>query len=274
MPPARPAPPVVTLTTDFGTADSYVAQMKGVLLAACPGVTVVDVTHAVGRHDVARGAEVLDEAAWVFPEESVHVAVVDPGVGSARAVVAVEAGRRFFVGPDNGLFSRVLARHDAEAVVRLENAAFRRPFVSGTFHGRDVMAPAAAALARRADIDLLGPRLKASDLVTLPPRRAESGNGGFVARIVHVDRFGNAVTDLDAGQLGEGTVVTAAVVEDLEGIATRLGVVGHYAEAATGAAVTLIGSGGKFEVAVREGSAAERFGLTAGDVVKFETRTN
>ncbi|MEM1061372.1 MAG: SAM-dependent chlorinase/fluorinase [Planctomycetota bacterium] len=256
--------PIVTLTTDFGTRDSYVAQMKGVIFSRSPDAVVVDVTHDIPRHDVVRASDVVAEAALPYPAGSVHVVVVDPGVGSARAIVGVAADGRFFVGPDNGVFARVYDASDDVEVVRVENRDFRRPVVSGTFHGRDVMAPAAAALAVGVGLGSLGPVVPAAELVR--PRRPAPKpiEGGFEAVVTHVDHFGNSVTNLAAADL-RTAVMSASVGSE------TLAPVTHYAEAGRGDAVTLVGSGGFYEVAVREGSAADRFGLVVGSPVRFLT---
>lgn len=186
---------IVTLTTDFGTRDAYVAAMKGAILGIARSVQLVDVTHEVAPHDVAEGAYALEAAAPYFPPGTVHVGVVDPGVGTARRGLAVVARGQVFVGPDNGLFTPFLGGDDWTAF-ELAAPEYRLRAVSRTFHGRDVFAPAAAHVAAGVDPARLGPRV--TDPVRLPwpaPRRTGAGVAGVV---VHVDRFGNLVTSIPA----------------------------------------------------------------------------
>src|SRR5690349_1490470 len=143
---------IITLTTDFGERDSYVAQMKGVILAINSQAQIVDVTHAIGPQDVARGARIIEEIAGVYPAGSIHVAVVDPGVGSERALLAAEAAGQRFLAPDNGLLSPLFRRFGPERVHRLANERYWRRPVSATFHGRDILAPVAAHWSRGADL--------------------------------------------------------------------------------------------------------------------------
>src|SRR3712207_234825 len=182
--------PVITLLTDFGTADGYVAEMKGVILTRAPDVTVVDVTHDVSPQDVECGRLALARYWRRFPPGTVHLAVVDPGVGSARAALAIESDGRWLVGPDNGLLSPALLVAGARAVI-LPVPATAAP----TFHGRDVFAPAAAALAAGARLDALGsPALDFVVRRTPEPRRLSDGS--IEGQVITVDRFGNAITNL------------------------------------------------------------------------------
>ena len=246
---ARVALALVTLTTDFGTADGYVGAVKGVLHRLAPGVVVVDITHDVPRHDIAAGAHVLATAAPWFPVGTVHVAVVDPGVGGARRGVVVVAGGQVFVGPDNGIFE--LAAPRPSAVHEIAAAGFRADRVSSTFHGRDVFAVAAARLAAGAPPERAGPP------VSLTGRLPGAG----AHRVVHVDVFGNLITDVDGGAVPAGSRVRVAGRE--------VGPLrGTFEDVARGELVAYVGSGGTVEIAVREGSAAELFGAGRGAPVE------
>ena len=240
--------PPIALLTDFGTTDPYVGIMKGVIASVAPGVPVLDVSHAVPPQDVRVGALFL-EAAWpYFPESTVFVAVVDPGVGTARRPVVVRAAGRLFVGPDNGIFGLL-----PDAEVRHLTAPWGLPARSRTFHGRDLFAPAAAHLAAGAPFDAVGPLLDDAHPLVLPA--AVDGHG----EVLYVDRFGNAVTNLlgvDHGVLIFGS--------------TRARVVRTYGEGASREAIALTGSTGRLEVAVRDGNAAAELGLSAGDAVAWE----
>lgn len=256
---------IVTLTTDFGTRDAYVAAMKGAILGIARAVQLVDVTHEVAPHDVEEGALALEAAAPYFPPGTVHVAVVDPGVGTARRGVAVVARGQVFVGPDNGLFTPFLVG-DGWTAFELAAPEFRLRAVSRTFHGRDVFAPAAAHVAAGVDPARLGPRV--TDPVRLPwpaPRRTGAGVAGVV---VHVDRFGNLVTSIPAEAVA-GLGADAAVVV----AGRRLALVSTYGALARGRAGALVGSSGRIEIAVREGSAARRLRAGRGTRVVLSPRT-
>ncbi|HEU4700501.1 MAG TPA: SAM-dependent chlorinase/fluorinase [Gemmatimonadales bacterium] len=247
--------PLVTLLTDFGTADSYVAEMKGVLLTRAPGTTLVDVTHAIPPGDVAVGAYVLGRAWHRFPRGTVHLAVVDPGVGTRRAALALRAGEHLFVGPDNGLFTEVLHDRAVEIVTLAAPAG-----VAPTFHGRDLFAPAAAALARGATLPELGEPLR-----TQPVRlaRAEPRYEGdvLVGDVIYVDRFGTLVTNL-----GADAVPPDARIE-VQGL--DLGPLRRtFGDVPSGALVAFPGSGGTIEIAVRDGSAAARLDVGVGGRVR------
>ena len=241
---------IITLLTDFGTADGYVAEMKGVLLSLAPDAAVVDLTHDVPPHDVEGGRLALARCWRRFPPGTVHVAVVDPGVGGARAALAVASEGRWLVGPDNGLLSPALLAGTARVV-----AIPVPPGAAPTFHGRDVFAPAAAALARGATLESLGdPHERPVMRRTPEPHRLD--DGCVSGEVIAVDRFGNAVTNF-VGARG-GTV-------EVSGVA--LAVQRSYASAAPGAVLAVCGSTGLIEIAVRDGSAAERLGLGRGSPV-------
>jgi len=248
---------IVTLTTDFGSADVYAAAMKGVILSAAPGTTLVDITHEIPPRDVVAGALALAQVAPFFPVKTIHVAVVDPGVGGPRADIIVEYEGCSFVGPDNGLLT-LAARHPRH-VFRIENPEFRRVTVSPTFHGRDVLAPAAACLARGIPASEAGPplaRMAELPVATLGVPLAE-GNG----EIIHVDRFGNLITSFEATQPPSGTWEMELEWTDLRftAVAGRT-----YADVSPGNLVLYVGSSGQIEIAVRDGSAAEVTGARRG----------
>ncbi len=257
--------PIVTLLTDFGTRDGYVGAMKGVILARCPEAQLVDLAHEIEPGDVASASFALAVAAPHFPPGTVHVAVVDPGVGSARRGLALELGEQRYVGPDNGTFGEVLAQAGAArpSVRSLENAALWRAPVSPTFHGRDVFAPIAAHLAAGGRLEDVGPALAPDALVRLAASEPTGSGGALRGSVIHVDRFGNLVTNL---RPGAGPGRADACVE----IAGRvLPVVATYADAPSGALVALVGSSGRLEIAVNGASAAERLGAGVGRVVLF-----
>jgi S-adenosylmethionine hydrolase len=255
--------PVITLTTDFGQVDGYVASMKGVILSICPQAELVDISHEVRPQAVPQAAYLLSFAAPYFPAGTVHLVVVDPEVGGRRRAIAVQGERAQYVAPDNGVLSLALAQDPARAAVELVEPRFRLPEVSATFHGRDIFAPAAAHLACGVTMQEMGPSLQASDLASLPVSRPVAGAPGeWLAEVLHVDRFGNLVTNFVAAS-------TATSLTILAGGERIWGLRRTFGDVDPGQLVAYVGSGGYVEIAVREGSAAERLGLGTGDPVRI-----
>jgi len=260
--------PIVTLLTDFGLRDGYVGAMKGVLLqqAGVVGLQLVDLTHEIVPGAIAAGAYVLHQAARWFPAGTVHLAVVDPGVGSARRGLACRIGDHFFVGPDNGLFTHVLGSGappcEAHAIVA---SRFARAEASPVFHGRDIFAPAAAHLAAGGALAELGPAAPTGSLVRLPWPEPEADAGELRGSVVHVDHFGNLITKLpvaSGGGLGG--------MAEIHGQSLR--VLRTYSDAPRGALLAVGGSSGLLEIARNGGSAAEALGAGPGAVVKWRPR--
>ena len=246
------SPGIITLLTDFGLEDSYVAEMNAVLVGALPAVTIVDISHLVPPGDVVQARYLLDRTWHRFPQGTVHLAVVDPGVGSVRRAIALSHAGHFFVGPDNGLFTGVL--HDA-AVVELEVPAEAAP----TFHGRDVFAPAAARLVGRESLERLGRPVTDAVLVDAHAT-VERTSGGLVGAVVHVDRFGNLVTNIPCDAVETGWMVELSSTKVCRVCRT-------FADVPALETVAYCGSGGTLEIAVRDGSAAERLGVRQGQRV-------
>jgi len=259
-------PAIITFTSDFGHQDWFVGVVHGVLHGLCPEARVVDLAHGIPPGNLARAAFVLEAAAPDFPDGTVHLVVVDPGVGTARRALAVSARGQRFVGPDNGLLEWALAAADAEVRALTEERYLRRP-VSRTFHGRDVFAPVAAQLACGLALDKVGPRV--SDPVRLaaaPPRRVDEA---LVGRVVYVDRFGNALTNLTAERIAaEFPRVPDERLEVDVGTRTIHGLTRSYGDAPMGAIVAIMGSSGRLEIAQVGGDAADRLGLGEGDGVR------
>ena len=251
--------PAITLLTDFGTADGYTAEMKGVLVCEAPGVPVLDMTHDVPPHDVEFARLTVARFWRRFPVGTVHLVVVDPGVGSSRAAIAVESDGRFLVGPDNGVLSPALFALDAR-VVSLPVPSHASP----TFHGRDVFAPCAAALAMGADLHALGERLD-EPVRRRTPQPVRLADGAIEGEVLTLDRFGNALTNLVARDV-------SSVRVGANGSQHVLPVARTYADAGTGEPVALVGSSGFLEIAVRDGSAAHVLGLRRGDRVVMQKR--
>jgi S-adenosylmethionine hydrolase len=251
---------IVTLTTDFGFHDGYAGAMKGVVLSLAPAATVVDITHGVPPQDVAAGAVALAQAAPLFPAGTIHVAVVDPGVGGDRADLLVEAGGQIFIGPDNGVLS--LAARTGRRVYRIEAPSFRREPVSPTFHGRDVFAPTAGRMASGARPSDAGPLIEGMFDLAQPviARRAGRAEG----TVIHVDAFGNLITSLTADHVPPEASVE---VEGRGGIFHPV-LARTFSDVTSGALVAYLGSGGQLEIARRNGSAAAYVGAERGAVVR------
>jgi len=254
------APTIITLTSDFGLADGYVASMKAVVLTGCPDARVIDITHEIPAGDVMRGALILEATIPYFPAGTVHLAVVDPGVGSDRKGVTLASGGHYFVGPDNGFFTPFLDAPGAITYALPEPA----PDVSATFHGRDIFAPAAARLACGTDIASTGEPL--DDPVRLDWPKAEVSGDEIRGEVIYVDRFGNCVTSIRAYDLEPDVDYTVKAAGRDVGPLRK-----YYAEASQGEALALINSMERVEVAVNGGSAVEALGIRLGDavVVKF-----
>ncbi len=253
---------IVTLLSDFGTGDGYVAAMKGVLLSECPSARIVDATHEVPPQDVRAGAWALRHYWRVFPKESVHVAVVDPGVGSSRKPLLIRADGRWLVGPDNGLFSWVLREARRWEAWRIAPSARRPEGMGETFHGRDVFAYVAGRLLAGMQREKLAPREVDPIRFSWPPVRKR--RGGVVGEIVHIDRFGNAVSNIPASLLAGRE--TELMVDC--GIFHAVSLCRSYAGVPEGNAAALIESSGLLELSVNCGSAADLFGIAVGDKVQ------
>jgi S-adenosylmethionine hydrolase len=261
----EPRPPdatgVVTLSSDFGTADGYVGAMKGVIVSSAPRVRIVDITHEIGPGDVRSGALAIEAAAPFFPPGTIHLVVVDPGVGTPRRAIAVEAADAIFVGPDNGVLS--LAARGPRRVFVLDRPERHRSVVSATFHGRDVFAPIVAQLAEGARLRDLGtPAPGMSDLELPTPSISSREVGG---QVIHGDRFGNLVTNITSTELRGLVAAHGASKLDVTVGRRSVGpILTTYGEGNSGALLALVGSSGRLEIAVRDGSAAARLAYRPG----------
>jgi len=261
------AAPIITLTTDFGLRDPFVGIMKGVILGICPGARLVDLTHEVAPYDVREAAFALESAAGFFPAGTVHLAVVDPGVGSARRAIGLLTGGRYFVGPDNGLFTFAIAG-EAWTAVSLGTEAFRLPTVSQTFHGRDIFAPAAAHLATGIPLERLGPPLADPVRLSWPTCRRDGDE--VIGEVVGSDRFGNLLTTVTAEDLE-----TLAPAMELRVFLAGQGLgppASSYSQGEEGVLTAIIGSSGRLEIFVRNGSARALVGAERGTPVRVRRR--
>ena len=272
--------PLISLTTDFGLEDNFVGVMKGVIAGIAPAARVVDLSHAVPPQDVAAGAFVLATGFGFFPEATIHVAVVDPGVGSARRAIALQAGGYFFVGPDNGLVGYALAAladagrlggrwqdgwwdlgDDARAV-ELTEWRYWRPSVSQTFHGRDVFAPVAAHLARGVPLPELGRPVDRVQALAMP--RPEPEGDGWRGLVVYVDRFGNLITNLRDWELGGTGWRVVVAGREIAGLSPSYSAMGDLG--------AIMGSTGYLEIAAPNASAAALLGARVGTAVALSPR--
>jgi S-adenosylmethionine hydrolase len=254
---------IITLTTDFGAGSPYVAAMKGVILRINPAVTIVDITHSIPAQDIRRAALVLDDVAEWFPDDTIHVAVVDPGVGTERALVYARIGRQQFVTPDNGTLGRLAARSRPTKIIQLTQSEYWLRPVSATFHGRDIMAPVAARLSLGLDPEQLGSRRE--NLVGLEQPQARLMPGRIEGTVLEVDSFGNLITNISGEMLaGRPTDLRVCIAVS---IYETWGIYHTYSEQLSGTLVALIGSSGRLELAIVGDNAAARLGIQPGTPV-------
>lgn len=251
---------IITLLTDFGLGSHYVAAMKGVITSICPQANIVDVAHDVPPHDIRCAALLLDDVVDWFPAETIHVAVVDPDVGTDRAIVYARIGGQNFIAPDNGLLSKLASRIPPEKIIRLSEPAYWLKQVSATFHGRDIMAPVAAHLASGLEPERLGPAMLGLTTLDWPTARQRSDRIDGV--VIEIDAFGNLITNITADLFaGRPTDRRACVVCN---IYETWGIYRAYGDQPSGTLVALIGSSGRLELAIVRDNAAERLGITVG----------
>jgi len=251
---------IISLTTDFGLADGYVGIMKGVILGIAPHARLVDLSHDIAPQNVRQASHVLMRAAPYFPAGTIHLAVVDPGVGSPRRPLLVTTGRARYVGPDNGIFSHALGEADAQAWV-LDQPRYWLDQISRTFHGRDILAPVAAHLAAGVAPEHLAQRIHDPIRLTLPqPSRAPDGH--ISGEIIHVDHFGNLISNVPADWVAHGGWLCRIAGQNAP-------LVRAYAEVAEGAPAGLVGSDGAVEIAVRNGNASRQFNVRIGEKLEL-----
>jgi len=249
---------IITLTTDFGTRDWFVGSMKGAILSVNPHAVPVDITHDIPPGDIRAGAFALAASYRSFPRNTVHLAVVDPGVGSPRAALVVRTSDYYFVGPDNGVLSIALAKEKIVEIWQVENEIYFRQPISNTFHGRDVFAPVAAHLTLRILMDSLGQQV--TDYVQLDWPKPQVDGALIRGEIVYIDHFGNAISNIESPEKSTGTV---RVPDKVECTLKQF-----YQEVPSGQPLAIAGSAGFLEIAVNAGHAAQAYGLKLGDVVE------
>ena len=263
---------IITLTTDFGLADEYVGVMKGVILARAPETTVVDLSHAIKRQNIHQAAWLIKSAYRYFPDNTIHLVVVDPGVGSRRRLILLQADGHIFLAPDNGVLGLLLEPEYFQAAYEVQCERYYITPVSATFHGRDILAPVAAQLAAGLDPAAAGPAVSRRELKILERTAAkiDSGKGTITGEIVARDHFGNLQTNIAASSLHNlfGTEQAAARVR-LKG-ETIIGIQEAYADKAPGEVLAIVGSRGFLEIAVNRGDAARLLAAGPGDTVTVD----
>ncbi len=255
--------PIITLLTDFGTRDSYAAQMKGVILGINPRALIVDISHDIEPQAIMQGAMCLDEAFDAFPAGTIHVVIVDPDVGTTRRRIAAEVGSQRFVGPDNGLLTFLSRRHAIQRVHHLNSTQFHRHPMCATFHGRDLFSPVAAHWSLGADITQFGDPVTAP-LAELRVPRVDKQEREILGEVLAIDRFGNITSNISGSDLPlefPATIFTHIAGQQLNRLSS------YYSEHPPGALLALIGSSGRLEVAQNLGNAAETLQVSVGDEV-------
>jgi S-adenosylmethionine hydrolase len=262
--------PLITLLTDFGTKDQYVASMKGVILNINPRCLLIDITHQVSPHDVREGAFILANAYSHFPKGTIHLAVVDPEVGGARRPLLLVTQNYFFVGPDNGLFTMVTQKESVNQVIVLDKKKYHLSRVSSTFHGRDIFAPVAAHLSRGVKPDALGHKIDA--LFWLGFEGPLIKEGKLLGEILHVDAFGNLVSNIDEGKFFQFTRGRPFVIRTRKKAIRSLKKA--YWEGKKEEAIALFGSSGFLEISVKEGSAQKVLKVKRGDKIEISRQSS
>ena len=252
----------ITLTSDFGLKDPYVAEMKGVILTLSPNATLVDITHGVEKFNIRMGAFMLASAAPYFPKGTVHLAVVDPGVGTERRAILIQTKLGFFVGPDNGVLTLATQNQGIEHIYELDNPKFTLPKASCTFHGRDVFAPAAAHLDLGVKPFKFGPEVK--DPVNPEFAIVRQRNDSFIGEVLYVDSFGNIVTNISSTEIAQAKTINVKIKE----LSLKFTFGKTYAQAKPQEPIALFGSRGFLEIALNQANAAEKFHLKAGDKIE------
>lgn len=256
--------PLITLTTDFGVGSRYVGAMKGVIYSIAPAASVVDLTHSIAPQDIRGGALALAEMAPWFPAGTIHVAVVDPGVGSGRQIVYAKIGGQQFVAPDNGLLSRLAEREKPSKIIRIAEPRHWLPAVSATFHGRDIMAPVAARLSLGLSPDELGPAI--TELAELTWSEARRMANHIDGEVIEIDSFGNLITNITRDQL-KGAPTDESVTVTCDDHQTQ-GIFKTYSDQPALTLVALVGSSDRLELAIVDESAAMMLAVKVGAAVR------
>lgn len=254
---------IITLTTDFGSQDGYVGAVKGVILSINPKAEIIDISHQIPAHNVLAGAFCLFNSGSFFPEGTIHVAVVDPGVGGKRKAILIQTERYFLIGPDNGIFSLFLRTEKIKRMVSVTNPKYFLGKVSATFQGRDIFAPVAAYLSLGIEPKEFGLTLPEIARLSLPG--IEKRRGGIIGQIIHIDNFGNLVSNVKAQELNEFKIMKIKVRKRTIPQLSRT-----FSEVKKGELLAYIGSSGFFEIGIREGNARLELDAKMGDQIEIQ----
>lgn len=263
---------VISIVSDFGTDDEYVGVMKGVMLSICPSVSIVDITHQIAPQDIHQAAYLIPSYYHFFPEGTVHIVVVDPGVGSQRSILAISHRGHFFIAPDNGVLTLLLNAEKSDTIIRVDNADYFLKPLSSTFHGRDIFAAIGAHLSCGIKLDALGSAINVNDTVRLEDLSCRiSQTGELIGKIVSIDRFGNLITNIDSDSLAAFSQTNALKHLQIHiGVVAISGLSRTYSDAAPGAPLALFGSRNYLEIAVNGGNAADKLKVRKGDTVRLK----
>jgi S-adenosylmethionine hydrolase len=255
---------IITLTTDFGLRDPYVAEMKAVILGISPKTTIVDITHKIEKFNIRMGAYVLASASAYFPKGTIHVAVIDPKVGTKRRPIVIKTKKSYYIGPDNGLLALAAKNQGIEHVYEISNRKLMLPRISHTFHGRDVFAPAAAHLTKGVLPANFGPEIH--NIVMPEFAKVLRRKNALVGKVLHIDDFGNIITNFGETELGQ-IRIKAAVNLKLKNVMLRLKLCKAYGDVELHEPLAIIGSHNFLEISVNQGNAAETFKIQDGDKI-------
>lgn len=263
------AMPVITLLTDFGSKDEYAGLMKGVILSINHAASIVDISHSVSPYDIVSAAYLVQYCYRYFAAGSIHVIVIDPGVGSSRAIVAVENNGHYFIAPDNGVLTLLIEEAKTVSIIKLDKSEWFLKPVSNTFHGRDIFAPVAAHLSNGISMEELGTPISRNDLVTIKIEKPEiSDNGELIGQVVSIDRFGNLITNIDAKKLNEFCFdANKKSLEVIVGNNKIDSISSSYEHAGANNPLAIIGSRGFLEIAVNRQSAEHYFAAKKQDKI-------
>jgi hypothetical protein len=253
---------IITLTTDFGTQDGYAGAIKGVILGINPKVKIVDISHQIPAQNILAGAFCLYNSASLFPNGTIHVAVVDPGVGSKRKAILIQTERHYLIGPDNGIFGLLLRKDKVKKVIELRNLKHFFGKISPTFHGRDIFAPVAAYLSLGVKPEEFGPESSGLRKLTLP--RIKKSKAKIIGQIIHIDNFGNLVSNVTAQDLGPVKKMSVSIKAHTLTKLSRT-----FAQVKRGELLAYIGSADFLELGLREGSACLKLKARIGDKVEI-----
>jgi len=261
---------IITLVTDFGLSDPYVAMMKGVILSINPAAKLIDISHQISAGSTLQGASIVNESFPFFPGGTVHVAVIDPGVGSNRRPIAIQSEGQFFVGPDNGLFWPAINGKKGVKIIHLTESRYFLDHITYTFHGREVFAPVAAHLSLGVDVERMGPALK--DPIQLNFPKPKKRDGTLFGQVIRMDNFGNLITNIHHKELQAFLKSSQPIIEVGKLVIKKLNQI--YSHVSEGEPLALINSSNWLEIAVNLGRASEYIGIDSGEVIGAQVKVN